>query len=86
MGESRGAHARFLDSSRDDDLGRLVEFVVPRGGESASCRSASCCSTPRTTVVHHRGQVALLIQLLGYTPGNVDMLIYDAAKRRAARD
>jgi uncharacterized damage-inducible protein DinB len=33
--------------------------------------------------VHHRGQVALLIRLLGYTPGNFDMLIYDAEKRAA---
>ena len=28
--------------------------------------------------VHHRGQVALLLRLLGYTPGNVDIIFYYA--------
>jgi hypothetical protein len=27
------------------------------------------------------GQVALLLRVLGYTPGNFDLLIYDAEKR-----
>lgn len=31
--------------------------------------------------VHHRGQVALLLRLLGYTAGYFDMLIYYAEKR-----
>ena len=33
--------------------------------------------------VHHRGQVALLLRSLGYTPGNFDMLFCDAEKRSA---
>ena len=28
--------------------------------------------------VQHRGQVALLLKLLGYTPGNFDILFYYA--------
>ena len=31
--------------------------------------------------VHHRGQVALLLRLLGHVPGNFDMLFYYADKR-----
>jgi uncharacterized damage-inducible protein DinB len=31
--------------------------------------------------VHHRGQAALLLRLLGHAPGNFDMLIYYAEKR-----
>ena len=27
--------------------------------------------------VHHRGQVALLLRLLGHAPGNFDVLFYD---------
>jgi len=27
--------------------------------------------------VHHRGQVALLLRVLGRVPGNFDLLIYD---------
>jgi uncharacterized damage-inducible protein DinB len=33
--------------------------------------------------VHHRGQVALLLRSIGYAPGNVDMLFYDAEERSA---
>ena len=36
---------------------------------------------PITGSVHCRGQVALLLRMLGYTPGNVDMLVYHAEKR-----
>jgi uncharacterized damage-inducible protein DinB len=31
--------------------------------------------------VHHRGQVALLLRVLGYAPGNFDLLFYYADKR-----
>jgi uncharacterized damage-inducible protein DinB len=30
--------------------------------------------------VHHRGQVSLLLRVLGQVPGNVDMLLYDAER------
>lgn len=31
--------------------------------------------------VHHRGQVALLLRMLGHAPGNFDLLFYDAEQR-----
>jgi uncharacterized damage-inducible protein DinB len=31
--------------------------------------------------VHHRGQVALLLRVLGVAPGSVDLLFYDAERR-----
>ena len=35
--------------------------------------------------VHHRGQVALLLRLLGHAPGNFDILFYsDAHSERAS--
>lgn len=74
----------FLDTLRDDDLGRLVEFVIPRGGERRIMAVGELLQHAANHGVHHRGQVALLIRLLGYAPGNIDMLIYDAEKRRAA--
>jgi uncharacterized damage-inducible protein DinB len=73
----------FLDTLCDEDLGRLVEFVVPRGGEKRVMALGELMQHAATHGVHHRGQVALLIRLLGYTPGNFDMLIYDAEKRAA---
>jgi uncharacterized damage-inducible protein DinB len=30
--------------------------------------------------VHHRGQVALLLRVLGHVPGNFDLLFYDAER------
>jgi uncharacterized damage-inducible protein DinB len=39
----------------------------------------------RTAGVHHRGQVALLLRLLGYPPGNFDILFYyDSAQPELA--
>jgi uncharacterized damage-inducible protein DinB len=32
--------------------------------------------------VHHRGQVSLLLRLLGYSPDNFDVLLYCAEKHR----
>ena len=32
--------------------------------------------------VHHRGEVSLLLRLLGYAPENFDLLLYYAEKRR----
>jgi uncharacterized damage-inducible protein DinB len=34
--------------------------------------------------VHHRGQVAMLLRLLGRAPGNFDILVYYAVKGAAS--
>jgi len=34
-----------------------------------------------SNAIHHRGQVALILRTLGYTPGNSDILFYGAEKR-----
>ena len=75
-------HVRtFLDGLRDEDLGRLVEFTLPRGIGTRVMALGELMQHAANHAVHHRGQVTLLIRLLGYTPGNVDLLIYDAEKR-----
>jgi uncharacterized damage-inducible protein DinB len=30
---------------------------------------------------HHRGQVSLLMRMLGFTPGNYDLLVFDSQPR-----
>src|SRR5262249_56623770 len=45
----------FLDTLRDDDLGRLVEFVIPRGGERRSVAGGQLLAAARHPGVPHRG-------------------------------
>ena len=59
-----------------------IEFTNPRG-EKRSAVLGALIQHAATHGVHHRGQVALLLRSLGYTPGNFDMLFYDAEKRGA---
>jgi uncharacterized damage-inducible protein DinB len=77
------AHVRgFLSKQKDDDLACTVEFTNPRG-EKRSMVLGALMQHAANHGVHHRGQVALLLRSIGYTPGNVDMLFYDAEKRSA---
>ena len=73
---------KFLSTLKDDDLVRTVEFTNPRG-EKRSMLLGSLMQHGAIHGVHHRGQVALLLRLLGHVPGNVDLLFYDAEKRDA---
>jgi uncharacterized damage-inducible protein DinB len=72
----------FLGRLTDDDLERLVEFKNPRG-ETRSMLLYQLLHHAANHGVHHRGQISMLLRLLGRTPGNVDLLIYDAEKRAA---
>ena len=74
------AHTReFLATLHDEDLARNVEYAFD---------PAQPLSTPLGELmhhavnhgVHHRGQVALLLRVLGYVPGNFDILFYYADK------
>jgi uncharacterized damage-inducible protein DinB len=70
----------FLSRLKDDDLDRSVEYVNNLG-EKRSMPLGEMMQHAANHGVHHRGQVALLLRLLGYTPGNFDFLIYHAEKR-----
>jgi uncharacterized damage-inducible protein DinB len=71
-------HVReFLSTLRDEDLARNAEFLNPRG-EKRSMALGEMLQHAANHGVHHRGQVALLLRLLGHVPGNFDMLLYFA--------
>ena len=70
----------FLSTLKDEDLACIVEFTNPRG-EKRSMVMGALMQHAATHGVHHRGQIALLLRCLGHTPGNIDMLFYDAERR-----
>jgi len=72
----------FLSTLKDEDLDRVVEYQNPRG-EKRTGILGDLLQHGLVHGVHHRGQVALLLRTLGYTPGNFDLLFFDAERRGA---
>jgi uncharacterized damage-inducible protein DinB len=70
----------FLSELKDEDLARNVAYVNDRA-EKHSMPLGELMQHAANHGVHHRGQVALLLRLLGYAPGNFDILLYYADKR-----
>jgi uncharacterized damage-inducible protein DinB len=74
-------HVReFLARLKDEDLARKAEYATDRS-EKVSMPVGELMQHAAYHGVHHRGQVALLVRLLGHTPGNFDILFYFAEKR-----
>ena len=72
-----GSVREFLSKLKDEDLDRDVEFTIG-GAEMRSMRLGRLMHHAALHGVHHRGQVALLLRMLGYVPGNFDILFYNA--------
>lgn len=73
--EVEGHVRSFLSALRDDDLDRKVEWALGSGPAHTSTLS-DLLQHVIVHGIHHRGQVALLLRLLGHAPGNFDALFY----------
>jgi uncharacterized damage-inducible protein DinB len=74
----------FLSRLKDEDVTRNVEFAIERG-EKYSMPLGELLQHGANHGVHHRGQVSMMLRMLGYAPGNIDILFYHAEKRAGAR-
>lgn len=69
----------FLSRLTEDDLSRVIAFRLGEGRERAM-PLGELLHHGAAHGVHHRGQVALLLRMLGHPPGNFDMLFYYAGR------
>ena len=77
-----GYAREFLGTLTDADLDRVVEFTLDVTGAQAMS-IGEMLQHAATHGVHHRGQIALLLRVIGMPPGNFDLLFYDIEKRAA---
>jgi uncharacterized damage-inducible protein DinB len=65
----------FLANLTADDLLRDVEFALGTGPKRCIPMGA-LLQHAIIHAAHHRGQVAMLVRVLGFAPGNFDFLLY----------
>ena len=70
----------FLGDLKDDDLFHEAKYTNDLG-HTLSMPMGELLHHAANHSVHHRGQAALLLRILGCDPGYVDLLVYYAEKR-----
>jgi uncharacterized damage-inducible protein DinB len=74
----------YLARLSDEEAASVVEFKIGSGATQALTRTEMLVHAA-VHAAHHRGQVSLLLRMLGYTPGNFDVLIYDTTRQTAGK-
>lgn len=70
----------FLAQLREEDLHRSIEFALG-GSTPRRLPLGQLLEHAANHAAHHRGQVSLLLRLLGRSPDNFDLLFYDLEKQ-----
>lgn len=65
----------FLSRLQDADVMRPIEFALGAGPKH-SVPLGELLQHGAVHAVHHRGQVALLLRMLGHAPGDFDLVLY----------
>jgi uncharacterized damage-inducible protein DinB len=74
-GNVQRGRREFLSSLKDDDVSRMVTYYNDNG-EARSLSLGEIMQHAANHNAHHRGQVSMMLRILGHTPGNVDQLFY----------
>ena len=73
---------QYLSTLTDDDLTPDVEYAFGQGPKHAIQRG-HLLQHAANHGVHHRGQVALMLRMIGHAPGDFDILFYEEEKEAA---
>ena len=76
----RGLRREFLSSLKDADVLRMITYYNDNG-EARSLSLGEILQHAANHNAHHRGQVSMMLRILGHSPGNVDQLFYRGETR-----
>ena len=79
-GNVQRGRRELLSSLKDDDVPRMITYYNDRG-EARSLSLGEIMLHAANHNAHHRGQVCMMLRILGHNPGNVDQLFYHAERR-----